>query len=162
MDIEASKMNEPLKCLNKPEKGQSLAELAISFLVVLFVLGGVIDLGRLFFAYIAIRDAAQEGAVYASITLVKTEASIRDRVRSSSRNPVDMSSIPNSDILISASNSAGNPIANIGDTCAGDEITVTVLYNENFIMPLTTAIVDNQPLPLKAEIHYIILTPLCP
>ncbi len=146
----------------RTEKGQSLVELAIGFMVLLFVLGGTVDLGRMFFAYIAIRDAAQEGAVYASITDVKSVDDIRGRVRTSSSNPVDMSALPDSDIQVGARDMLGNPIVDINDACAGDQIDVTVEYSHQFIMPLTTTIVGNKPLPLKAEIHYTVLTPLCP
>ena len=45
------------------ERGQSLTEFAISLVFLLTLLAGIVDLGRMFFAYIIIRDAAQEGAV---------------------------------------------------------------------------------------------------
>ncbi len=149
-------MKNTMTSAKRPEKGQSLVELAVSFMVLLFLLGGVIDLGRMFFAYIAIRDAAQEGAIYASITEAKTEADIRDRIHISSDNPVDMAAVPDADIKISINNGA----VDIPDACAGDQVDITVTYYHQFIMPLTTMIVD-KPLPLKAEIHYIILTPIC-
>ena len=47
-----------------------MIELALSFTVLLFLLMGVIDLGRAFFALSAMRDAAQEGAVYGSLSPV--------------------------------------------------------------------------------------------
>lgn len=49
------------------ETGQSMVELAVSFIILLLLLSGVVDLGRLAFYYLAMRDAAQEGASYASI-----------------------------------------------------------------------------------------------
>jgi hypothetical protein len=54
------------KNINK-EKGQSLLELAVSLVVLLILLAGVVDFGRIAFYYIALRDAAQEGASYGSI-----------------------------------------------------------------------------------------------
>ena len=49
-----------------PERraGQSLVELALAFPVLLLLLLGTIDLGRVFFDYIEIRNAAREGAGY--------------------------------------------------------------------------------------------------
>ena len=44
------------------EKGQSMVELAVSVVVLLILLAGVVDLGRLAFYYITLRDAAQEAA----------------------------------------------------------------------------------------------------
>lgn len=55
------------KNFNKKEQGQSLVELAVSFLILMFIMGGVVDIGRMAFYYIALRDSAQEGASYASI-----------------------------------------------------------------------------------------------
>jgi len=48
------------------QKGQSMVELSIAFIVLLMLLAGVIDMGRAFFTYSALQDAAQEGAAYAS------------------------------------------------------------------------------------------------
>ncbi|PKO07800.1 MAG: hypothetical protein CVU40_18750 [Chloroflexi bacterium HGW-Chloroflexi-2] len=52
---------------NQSEKGQSMVELAVSVVVLLILLAGVVDLGRLAFYYITLRDAAQEAASYASV-----------------------------------------------------------------------------------------------
>ena len=52
---------------NQKESGQSMLELAISIIVLLILLAGVVDLGRVAYYYIAMRDTAQEAASYASI-----------------------------------------------------------------------------------------------
>ncbi len=46
--------------------GQALLELALVAPVLLILLGGAIDLGRLFYAKISIADAAREGALWAA------------------------------------------------------------------------------------------------
>lgn len=51
----------------KAHKGQSLMELAVSLVIMLIIVTGLIEIGRLMFYYIAMRDAAQEGAMYASL-----------------------------------------------------------------------------------------------
>jgi len=51
----------------KKERGQSMLEFALVLPVLLVVLAGVLDLGRLYFAYVAVTDAAGEGASYAAI-----------------------------------------------------------------------------------------------
>ena len=53
--------------MKRSESGQSLVELAVSVIVLLIILAGVVDLGRVAFYYIAIRDAAQEAASYAAV-----------------------------------------------------------------------------------------------
>jgi len=45
-------------------KGQSLVEFAIMIPVLLLIIGGALDLGRLFYAHVAIENAAKEGALY--------------------------------------------------------------------------------------------------
>jgi Flp pilus assembly protein TadG len=144
----------------RSEKGQSLMELAISFTVLLFILGGLVDLGRVFFALIAVRDAAQEGAVYAAITPVKSEVDIRTWVRNSGNEPYDMSSLADSDIEIITFNPSGNVA--IEDACSGDYVTVSITFRHRFIMPLTTGIAGSEPLPITSSITNTILQPLCP
>lgn len=46
------------------EKGQSLVEFALFFSIILMMLSLVLDMGRLYFAYLAIQNAAAEGAAY--------------------------------------------------------------------------------------------------
>ncbi len=64
---------------NKRESGQSLVELALSFTFILLILSGAVDIGRAFFSYIAIRDAAQEGAVYGALYPDATDVTTRVR-----------------------------------------------------------------------------------
>ena len=45
----------------KKEKGQSLVEFALLLPILLIILIGVVDLGRMYYAYVVITDAAAEG-----------------------------------------------------------------------------------------------------
>lgn len=49
------------------EKGQSLAEMCLSMVVLVMIMSGVIDIGRAYFAYIALEDSAGEAALYMSV-----------------------------------------------------------------------------------------------
>lgn len=49
------------------ESGQSLVEMALGFVLFLVVVLGVLDLGRLFFIYVAMEDSAGEAALYLAI-----------------------------------------------------------------------------------------------
>lgn len=51
----------------KSERGQSLLEFAISLTILLMLLMGAVEFGLALFQFVAIRDAAQEAAVYGSI-----------------------------------------------------------------------------------------------
>lgn len=49
------------------EKGQSLVEMAIGFVLLLIILSGILDLGRIYFIYVAMEDSVGEAALYLSI-----------------------------------------------------------------------------------------------
>jgi len=51
----------------KRERGQALVELAILLPILLVILLGVIDFGRVFYAYVTITNASREGARYGSL-----------------------------------------------------------------------------------------------
>jgi Flp pilus assembly protein TadG len=143
------------------EKGQSMVELALSFGVLLFLLMGVIDLGRAFFTFSAMRDAAQEGAVFASIyplaqadtnqTLLNT-AAIENRVRTASDAPVDLT---NPDIVVTTTL--------IGTkACNGAGIRINVDW-DNFplIFPLWEPLFGRSTVPIHAQVEDTILRPPC-
>jgi hypothetical protein len=71
----------PRKAGRPSERGQSLVELAVSVVFMVTLLAGIIDLGMAFINFIAMRDAAQEGAVYGSVNpteCAKIEAHARE------------------------------------------------------------------------------------
>ncbi len=49
------------------ERGQSMVEMAISMTVLMWIVVGVLDIGRLYMTYVAVQNAAAEGALYAAI-----------------------------------------------------------------------------------------------
>ena len=131
------------------EGGQSLVELALTFMVLMLLLSVAVDLGRLFLSYIAVREAAQEGALYGS-TNPEDIVEIEQRVRTSSSTPVDLADTS----AVSVSQSAP------GGRCAGNTLSVSVLYHFQLTMPLVSAIIgDEYDLSLTAS--STILRPEC-
>ncbi len=55
------------KFSRRSRSGQSLAELALIMPLLLMIVLGVIDFGRLFGSYIALQNASREGARFASL-----------------------------------------------------------------------------------------------
>jgi hypothetical protein len=51
----------------KHEKGQSLVEFALSLPILILILSGLIDIGRVYVAYIFLEEAAAEAALYVSL-----------------------------------------------------------------------------------------------
>jgi Tfp pilus assembly protein PilV len=52
---------------HKGESGQSLVELAISIVVLLIILSGIVELSRAILTKTAMQDAAEEGVIYAMV-----------------------------------------------------------------------------------------------
>jgi hypothetical protein len=136
--------------LSRRERGQSLTELAISFVVLVLILAVAVDLGRAFFSLISLREAAEEGALYGSLNSQDTGGIIA-RVRSSSTTPVDLSDTTN--VSVNVSTPSG--------TCAGNNMVVSVTYQFNLTMPLVGSLIGTQTFPLSVSATSTILRPEC-
>jgi len=128
---------------NKSERGQSLVELAISITVLVFLLSGAVEFGMMFFQYIQLRDAAQEGALYGSL-LPADASGIDARVRGASTSPVNLAT-PYSDpvgVKVDIEYFEGSTTtAKAGSAvCPGDGIKVTVTYKHKIFMPFIAPI----------------------
>ena len=135
------------------QRGQSFVELAISLIVILTLLAGAVDFGIALYSYVALRDAAQEGALYASIDPTNT-SEIRERVFSSSSSPVDL----RNDTTVTV-----NILPSGAPACEGDGAMVQVIvsYNYQLIMPILPEILGVQQIPLNASVTDAILAPPC-
>jgi Flp pilus assembly protein TadG len=136
-------------CKKRYEKGQSLTEFAISFTFIILLLVGVVDFGRAFFTFMALRDAVQEGALYGSLHPTNS-AGIASRVKGVSNGPIDMSQVTvTSGVLGGAT------------PCAGQKIEVTATYQFHITMPFLGTILGTQSFPLTASVIDNILLPPC-
>src|SRR5688572_10601411 len=68
----------PVRKTHNHERGQSLVEMALTLIVMLFLQLGAVEFSIALFQYVTISDAAQEGAVFASINPLDTDG-IKDR-----------------------------------------------------------------------------------
>jgi Flp pilus assembly protein TadG len=50
----------------RAEEGQSLIEFALTLTILIMIFAGVLELGRVYFTYVALANAAGEGAAFAS------------------------------------------------------------------------------------------------
>jgi Flp pilus assembly protein TadG len=102
----------------KRERGQSLVELVLVLPFLLLLLLGIVDLGRVFNAYIAITNASREGAVFGS-----TYPPAGDPVKEAVIRMVVLQELRPTVML----NPALIQITSIGST-PGSPVTVTVQY----------------------------------
>ena len=136
-----------MKTFKNKERGQSLVELSISLLVLLYLLSGAVEFGIAFFQFVQLRDAAQEGALYGSMNPTDN-AGIRDRIWGASNSPINLSAITPA-------------ISYSGAACEGNAITVSLTYHHTVFMPFMSRIIGSD-LPLTATVTDTILTPRCP
>lgn len=163
------------------QSGQSLVELAISLGVILLLLAGAVDFGMAFYSYVALQDAAQEGALYGSITPYIDSngdgkytagepvnvAGIRQRIRASSKIPLDFSAtgpIPDSYINADTVPSGAPACEGLTPPSTGvpNAIQVTVEYDYPLVMPFAGTVLGQQTIHLRAAVTDTILEPRCP
>lgn len=115
------------------QRGQGLVEMALVGLILVLILSGMIDLGRAYFAYIAIADAATEGATFGATFPGRSASEIRDRVVEASGGQVSID--PS---LVSV----------ITDT---QTITVTAAFSHTLLTPLIQTLVGDDVLLLQQK-----------
>ncbi len=135
----------------KKEHGQSMVELALMITLLMVMLAGTLDLGRAFFTWLALRDAAQEGASYGSIK-PGDDAAIRARIWDNLEQVINN---PTAEVGVS--------IDYLGPKCLGNTIKVHVQYLDFAIgTPFLGTFYGRQTLPIRATINDTILSPKCP
>lgn len=151
---------------NKRERGQALTEMALTLPILLLVILGIMDFGRMVFLYSQIANAAREGARYGSVVgvfdsgageveQVRDCAAIRAAVREMYGLPVTIT-----DEQIDITYDDGN--SSLGLTCngtygptldqipQGSRILVEVESTFEFITPVISAFVPSLDVSFKA------------
>ena len=156
------------KNVNNKESGQSLVELAVSVIVLLIILAGVVDLGRVAFYYIAIRDAAQEAASYAAVFPNNNQQIFARALDGISGSGVDPSRV---EIQLTFKKGAGSYECLLSEACAGEYdstgsnvvsvgnvIEITVIDPAFPItMPLLGTFIGGQSINLSSTIQDVVV-----
>jgi hypothetical protein len=138
------------------EKGQSLVEFAISLTMMLILLAGVVFFGIGLFYYIAMRDAAQEGALYGSMN--PTDAGgIQTRVADAAGPGLIRDLFDAGELSVNVTYS--------GAPCEGNGITVTLQHDYSLTWLSLGAFIEpfigHDYIRLRAAVTDTILTPPC-
>ncbi len=137
----------------RKECGQSMVELALTITLLMVILAGTIDLGRAFYTWLGMRDAAQEGASYGSIA-PSNSTEISNRI---TRN-LDQLIAPSAYSI--SVNIIGAPCLNKNNT--NNSIRVTIDYpNFPITMPFLGMVLGKQSIAIHATIEDAIISPLC-
>lgn len=134
------------------ERGQSMVELALTITILMALLSGAIDFGRAFFTWLALRDAAQEGASYGSIYPGRVDL-IKERVWDNLGHVVPK---PRTDVQVI--------VGYVDHPCLGNTILVNVNYPTfPLAMPFLGSILGSQTISIHATVNDTILKPMaCP
>lgn len=152
------KTMQPMK--KASESGQSLVELAISLIVLLYLLLGAVEFGIALFQYISIRDAAQEGALYGSINPTDS-AGMQARAIAAA---ADVTPLTPSNVVVSWSDASkkceGSTL--VGGTYVTNTVTVSITFDHEIFLPLVGDMIGNDNIRLRAQVTDTILSPICP
>jgi len=142
------------------ESGQSLVEVAFGMVILLVLLAGVLDLGRMYFTFVALEDSVGEAALYLAINPLCPDASsgpdcadpnnAEFRARHAGGSVVDWTQTTiKFDI---PTDSSGTPI-----TSVGEPVSVTLEYPYYLITPIIPRIAGVNPLTLSTHASQIII-----
>ena len=141
-----------MKPMNKDQQkrrqnGQSLVEMAIMLVVLITILAGVLDLGRAYYVFLSLQDAAGEGAIYGSMfpdrLNIPNETGCAEALQNDCANPNNVvyrtQNESPSDSMIDWSNTVVTTSTPDG-IAAGNQIKVTIAYEYEIITPVIEAI----------------------
>lgn len=138
------------------ESGQGLIELSVAIMVLLIILAGTVDFGRMAFHYIALRDAAQEGASYGSIYPTFCDQIIQ-RVQTGGSNGLLDPATVQVTVLV---NDKECHVAAVSDACASRSVEVKVVEPAFPItMPFIGSFLGGQTIKLEGSVKDTILRP---
>jgi Flp pilus assembly protein TadG len=126
-------------------RGQSLVEFALLFPILIMIVLGIADLGRAYYALVALNDAAEEGAMYAAID-PDNLTEIQNRAVHATTGLIELE--------------AGNVSRTPGSGfTAGDPVTVTVAHDFTIYTPLMQTFFENGQVTLQGRAVNPIITP---
>jgi hypothetical protein len=144
----------------RSESGQSLVEFAASLVALMLVLSGVLDIGRAFFAFVAIENGAGEGAIFAAYhpTWV-TEDDVPPgepdpefqniTYRASHESPAGVVDWARASVEVGYQG---------GVATVGEAVTVTISYSYTVMTPFLHLALEDGVLPLRSNAAQKILS----
>ena len=121
-------------------RGQALVEFALVLPVLLLVVGGALDLGRLFFAYVSVENAAKEGAFFGATNPYcdASKAGCADPSNVTWHATNELSGLTGATVTVTCNGAAVTLSCTPGSTYA-----VRVSYPFSLITPILTPILGN-------------------
>ncbi len=142
--------------LGEDQPGQSLVEFTFMFIILTVILMGVLDLGRLYFAYVGLQNAVGEGATYAALNPYCPTADAEPGCSDPNNVTWRIKNESPSGMVIS--DSIGVQVVT-GEIAMSAPITVQATYNFHLVTFVIASIVNSDTLPLQAQASSAILIP---
>ena len=141
-------------------RGQSMVEFAIGLVVILLLLAGILDLGRIYFTFVALEDGAGEAALYLALNPACPHATsgpqcadpnnAEYRARHAGGGEVDWTAAT---ILIDIPTLPdGTSVYDVGEP-----VSVTIQYPHQLLTPLIPRIAGVNPLTLSVHASQVII-----
>jgi len=132
------------------KEGQSLVEVALAMPLLILIMMGILDIGRMYFTFVTISDAAAEGAIYAARHPTEEAQIIARAVESCDSDGLGLVSLDPELVYV-----------NYGDVDWGNPVTVTVEYEYKLLTPLLSDLgrvaTGEDTVTLRAEVVQSIL-----
>jgi len=142
----------PYHSPRKLEQGQSLVEVAISMVFFFFFLLGVLDLGRVYFIYVALEDSAGEAANF--LALNPNCATVDDCADPNNANWRAQNAVSQDLDWSEATITVDYPTIGTG---VGNQVRVRISYPFRLLTPIITDIVGDDTITITGDATQIIL-----
>lgn len=119
----------------RSSRGQAILELALVLPVLLLLVFGIVEFGRIFHAYLVVTQAAREGARVGVVggTDADIEEAVRQVAASLDQNQLKIEIEPTESLRV-----------------RGESLRVKVSYSVNLVVPIIAGVVPN-PFPLSVS-----------
>ena len=125
------------------QEGQSMVEMALTMPILVLIVAGILDLGRAYFTFVTLSDAAAEGAAYAAIHPTDT-VQVIERAADTTNGLVVLD--PS---MVSVDYAELTP---------GSSITVTVEYEYQLLTPIIQSFLNDGKLLMRATVAQPIIS----
>jgi Flp pilus assembly protein TadG len=140
------------------ERGQGLVEFSLVVVSLSVLLMGVMDLGRAYFTYLALKDAAQEGAYFGSaFPQCQVQGTAGNGCDDPNNIPYRVKHSAPQGSLVNLNDLSALIVVDAPVVAAGQVLTVTVSYQYQLLTPFLGAIVGGQTLTLTARSSAVIV-----
>ncbi|MDO9536168.1 MAG: TadE/TadG family type IV pilus assembly protein, partial [Bacillota bacterium] len=119
--------------LFKNEKGQALVEFALVVMMLFLILFGIVEFGRIFSASLTITHAAREGA---RVGIVSSNSTREEEIISAIQNRASVLNLNDDNHTIAI-------LPDPGTASRGDQLTITITYDVDLIVPIISQILPN-------------------